>query len=379
MAFLIMVILCILGIVMPKSRGASILILLYMWIFYGFSTYSGDYISYQYVYDSMKNGLLLFHFEPAFSLLMLFCSKLGLSFTGFKIVLSSIFIAMLAGIVKKYTNYTAFVLAMFLIFPFSYFASVLRAGIAGLIIVYGIDYLVPCSQKENKGKYLLCVLAAMLFHTSSLFFLVFLLAGKEVNIKRILSILIVMSGVVIAYYFGFFYYIISFFTNSEKILSWLTYESANNLLNWKGVLSQIFVLMGIVWCIRKSKNISNHVLKVSGQPETCENKVRLHQTVFNCNVWMCLLIPFFFITSVWMRFLWEFSLINICVCANTIEIVRVYSKKPSGRKLVVPVVGIILFFGQILLLYYTNMPYRGTTDSVWLMFKNNLIFERFLF
>ncbi len=379
MAFIIMVILCILGIVMPKSRGVSILILFYMWIFYGFSTYSGDFISYQYVYDSMKNGLLLFHFEPAFSLMMLFCSKLGLSFIGFKVVLSSVFIFMLAGIVKKYTNYTAFALAMFLIFPFSYFASVLRAGIAGLIIVYGVGYLIPDSSKKNKVKYLLCVFAAVLFHASSLFFLVFLLSGKEVNIKKILGILLVMSGVVIAYYFGVFYYIVSFFTNSDKILSWLTYESANNLLNWKGVLSQIFVLMGFIWCIWKSKNISNHVLKISGQTEADENKIRLHQTVFNCNVWMCLLIPFFFITAVWMRFLWEFSLINICVCANTIETVRVYSKKPLGRKLVVPVVGIILLFGQILLLYYTNMPYKGTADSVSYMFKNNLIFERFLF
>ena len=45
-AISLIVFLGILSILKPKSKAIFNLILLYMWIFYAFNTYSGDYISY---------------------------------------------------------------------------------------------------------------------------------------------------------------------------------------------------------------------------------------------------------------------------------------------------------------------------------------------
>lgn len=85
----------ILSILKPKSKAIFNLILLYMWIFYAFNTYSGDYISYEYVYSLIQSDLAWFvHFEPLFSLMMTVCIMLGLPFTGFQIVLATFYMVM---------------------------------------------------------------------------------------------------------------------------------------------------------------------------------------------------------------------------------------------------------------------------------------------
>lgn len=165
------------GIIKKKSRTLTYLMLVYMWIFYALNTYSGDYISYKYVYTLIEQGKIWGHFEPGFTLLMWVCIKIGLPFLGFKSILATIYILGLFKTIKTYTKNTAFALAIFMIFPFMYFASVLRAGIAGLIIVYAIQFL-KRDVKHGDLKYIGYILSATMVHTSSLFFLLFLLIRK---------------------------------------------------------------------------------------------------------------------------------------------------------------------------------------------------------
>lgn len=379
-SIVLMAILCLLSFLMPKSKGIAGLLLLYMWIFYGFNTYSGDYAVYEYVYNSIQSGQLVNHFEPGFSLLMVVCSMLGLSFIGFKIVLATVFVSLLYVVVNKYTTYRAFVLAVFLIFPFTYFASVLRAGISGLIVVYSLSYLAQ-NGRQNTVKYTLGILIAALFHSSSVFFLTFVLIKKGTDRKKILRTFGVMTVLAVLFHFNVFYRTFGLFTSNMKILQWLDTSSSVSDLSWKGKVCELIILGLYIFVMYQSKKTYHRIACKSDHYDLYKKEENMQILVYNCNVFLIILIPFLMVSDVWMRILWEITIINICMCTNTIGLI--HNKKghiaKKQSKAIISMLGLFLIATEVISLYYMNLPYRGTIDSGIEMFKNNLIFGWFNF
>ena len=241
MAICLAMFLILCGIFYRKSKVVEFLLLIFMWCFYALNTYSGDYISYEYVYSLIGSGSKWIYFEPGFTLIMVLCKTIGLSFTGFRIVLATVFVLFLQKTIKRYTNNVALVLAIYMIFPFMYFASVLRGGVAGLIIVYSMSYL---QTDETKGvvKYIIGVLVATLFHTSSIFFLVFILSRGEIKKNTIIKATSI--SIILAFLFrnSYLFSFMSIFTSNSKVLQWLNGEgNATSSLNFTGKLIQIII------------------------------------------------------------------------------------------------------------------------------------------
>lgn len=363
----LMAFLFILGIFNRKSKFAEFLLLLFMWCFYALNTYSGDYISYEYVYSLIGSGSKWIYFEPGFSLIMVLCNSIGLSFTGFRIVLATAYIFLLDKTIKKYTDNVAYVLAIFMIFPFMYFASVLRAGVAGLIIVYSMHYL-QIDGRRGTIKYIIGVLVATMFHTSSIFFLVFLLSRGEIKRTTILKAVFISTITALLFSNSYLFSFMSLFTSSNKVLQWLNGEgNTASSLNVTGKVIQIVVLVTIVL-------VTNWACKLGKRKSEDYDQNSMSTIVYNSNVYLLVLIPMMMINDVWIRMIWEVLLINICLYANVID--AIHENVPKGKKtLKVSIFGISVVALTVLLFIYADKPYWGTPNAAINMIYNNLLFK----
>jgi len=353
----------LMGMFNRKSKMVAVIISLYMWVFYSFNTYSGDSAAYEYVYQLISEGYVFGHFEIGFTILMLMCSKIGLSFSGFRFVLGTIYIVALNKVIKKYTDNIAIVLALFMIFPFMYFTSVLRAGIAGLIVVNSVQHL---SVKGKKGifMYAIGILFAMLFHTSSMFFFVLVLARKKISQRTVIKIIVVTTIVSFLFRNAVFYKVFSIFTQNAKILQWLNGDgTASSALNITGIVAEISLLIMILFIVSRANKLERQCGVEGKRMKQCE-------LIKSCNFYLLTLIPFMIISDVWMRMVWEFLLIDICMFANVIE--DLHEKSFLNRnKFAISYFGLVVIMLEIIIFLYMDRPYWGTDNMAVNMFYNN--------
>lgn len=364
MGFLIIIFLCVLACLNPRSKIVSCMILAFMWILYGFNTYSGDFMAYENVYNNLWN-IGLMHYEPGFSIIMAVCRNLGMSFIMFRVVLALIFVCLLYVVIKKYTQYCALALALYLVFPFPYFISVLRGGMASLIILYSIDFLREGNQRRGIFKFILGVMVATLFHYTSIFYLILLFARKEIDVKKIGCMLGIVFFVTLSWSRLDINGILAFFIDREKTLQWFSQQTfVNNMLNVNGVLSNFLIIFGNIYFSRIIKE--NNIM----QREVCEfGDIWLSEFAYNSNVLMLLLTPFLFFRNVVLRFIWELQAINIIAAVNAIKMLDESRKIKKGR--VVSIIGLISAEWIIGLFFYI-VGLAGTDNSMLELLKNNL-------
>lgn len=370
MGLFIFVLLCILAIKYPKSRLITGLILVFMWILYSFNTYSGDYANYKYIYERICDRSYYTFFEPGYTLLMIICYKLGFSFIGFRTLLGTFFTFLLYKIINKYTNMTALALGLFLIFPFMYFASVLRSGIAYLIVAYSINFLYR--QKKDVYKYIGGIIVAMLFHYSAIFFLIFLFAKKEMRTKKyvFLVMLVVFIGLIVNYS-DIILNVVSQFTERRKVLKWLSKDAINEHLNWKGMLCEIVVVFGNIYVMWISKDILN---RKSFPAQSVNREFMRNMTIsYNANIIIVLILPFILLSTVYIRYVWGILILNICTYCNVVEQIKIKHQHYSRWQISLYEIMVIIW--TIMLHLYSDRPYAGTENAGLLMLQNNLIFH----
>ena len=312
--FVLFSVLILLAIAIPKSRAVSILLLLYMWVIYGCNTYSGDFIAYQNVYENIEQ--LKFHYEPAFSLMMLICHRCGLSFYGFRMIIAIIFLSLLIFTVAKNTQYTALTLAVFCLCPFFFFVSVLRAGLAGLIIVNACT----CLGEMKKGylvRFILLIGLATAFHYTSVVFLI--LIFDEFFSKRMVFILLIISSIVIYVLLKHGDYIailVARFTDREKTLEWFSLITNTSNLNIIGKITGVAVVFGNAVAANQLKNQYIHEHYYEGTDNQLCNTIIIAERVTYI---LIILAPFMIVSDVLLRFVWEIQLLVIIGCINAIE------------------------------------------------------------
>lgn len=365
-SFIIAALLIILGIIFTKSKIVSFLILVFMWIFYSLNTYAGDYEVYYVVYTDMDPRSFFSVFEPGFSLIMLISRKLQLPFLGFKMILGTIFIILLYCAVKRYTHHTACVLSIIMVFPFIYYTSVLRAGIAMTIISLAFKHILS-EHRHGILKYVLIILFAMLFHYSSFFFLTFLLVKGKLTRKKVAFFGLMLVALFVSFYSELLLNIANKITTNSDILDWLSPSISDNRLNLTGKMAQIILVSLIIMATYFM--FSMQVVELYS-PLTyrvgASRSLYVIRKLFTADLLLLLFIPFFLITDVWMRIVWVVIPINVMVWSNTIQSLRT-------RRMRWTEIFVLAFC--IILLIYSNNAYFGTKNSFEFMFKNNVIFN----
>ncbi|MBP3205434.1 MAG: EpsG family protein [Oribacterium sp.] len=249
----------LLSIIYPRSKHITIAIVLFMLFVYAFTWHEGDLEVYEWVYRDLFTGRFYTAYEPGFVALMWLCKKVGLSFTGFRFVLGSFITIIIYHIVRRQTDYSAFAMVLYCLFPFFVFSSVLRSGISCVFVLLALEQLII--DKGNKKKYVIYILIGTLFHYSTVLFLPFLLFTGKIKKTRLIGAFVGMCVLsFLINYTNVMYSIVSTFTQRQKIVGWLMKNDATANIN--GIIA-IGVLLIAVYLLNRN-NVKKLPEKIGG-------------------------------------------------------------------------------------------------------------------
>lgn len=131
-------------------------------------------------------------FEPLFSLTALICSRLGLSYTVFNIIIAGATIIFFS---KAILNSSSDVLlSYFLYITFCQFYNAMnqvRQALALTIILYAVTLL----RDNNRKKFVFWVIIASLFHYSAVVAFIFLIL-KDIDLNKKIVFTYIISGII---------------------------------------------------------------------------------------------------------------------------------------------------------------------------------------
>ena len=397
----------------------AVLICCYLWIIYSLNTYNGDFYSYYVMFDHIKHGTELWHFEPAFAILMQLCVKAGIGYIGFKSVIGVLYIVLVYTVMSKYSEAPALALSAFMVFPFLHNVSVVRGGLAGIIVCLAFCHYAT-DKTHNKLKFIAGVAAATLFHYSSVLFIFFLFIGRiKKTAKVFLFSAICAVGLSAFVYSGLAFRFLSIFTSRIKSLQWLS-TALYPHLNLTGMITVALIFIVNYWISARCFK----VLSFAGNKD--DRSVKLASAARTANCALFVILPFALMTDVLLRYIFEFMAVNICVMASAAQVresgrngilhasvsipegsairspvvldsggpggglrlsfdmsgpvpseigLKVDDRSSAGG-LVISVEKVLMYVWVFMLLMYTTLPYLGTDISAFKTLINNLIFNQ---
>ncbi|MDO4784061.1 MAG: EpsG family protein [Propionibacteriaceae bacterium] len=155
---------------------ATLLLFLLMWIVQWTSVNNPDWANYKKAYEYSLPDLLALGREPLFSLLMETGKIFGLDYQGFFAATSLLSMTLLYLATRRYTGEFGMVLALYLVFSYTYDLVQMRSTLALSFIIFGFRFLTQ-RTRGSVVAFLGLVGVATLIHFSSVLVLPFALAG----------------------------------------------------------------------------------------------------------------------------------------------------------------------------------------------------------
>lgn len=183
--------------VSPKQKMAYV-ILLAIWLmvitYCDMSDYAAYFADYYRLIRS-GNAILSRDYEIGFYYSMRLFALFHLPFKVFFAFYMSIELYLLWRFIRNNTKHRASLLILCLLFPFIFYIQQIRSSMSVMIILNGIELLEPPQTRKKTLKYILICIIASLFHKTSLFYLVFILA-RYMNKNSIRRIVLLLNFVV---------------------------------------------------------------------------------------------------------------------------------------------------------------------------------------
>lgn len=154
MLFLLWGILILLGIIFPKSKVVSVLIISFMIIAIGFRTQGPDYVGYQNEFKYSVFQTMNTVYYKGYVLLEQYAGTLGITFEKFVIIVGSISILLLYFSINKIVENVNIVMSFFMIYPFSHEAIQMRTFLGDTVLLFsflGLIKILPEFSDEDVG------------------------------------------------------------------------------------------------------------------------------------------------------------------------------------------------------------------------------------
>ena len=191
MQYAVWIFLIILGFLFVKNRGVAAAILIFDWILFAFNRGNADYIPYFQIFNHAKiSASVDFISESGWQFLCVLSRDFfHMGYESFRAFVSTIALIILFCGAIHFTKNIALFMALFNVFPMLLFIVQIRSFLAFAIVFFGIRFL----EKKNTPNviaYILLVILATTIHTSSLFYLLFLIVVYIDNSKLTKAVLI---------------------------------------------------------------------------------------------------------------------------------------------------------------------------------------------
>lgn len=228
----------ILGLIKTNSKVISFILVVLIYLLFAFEHSEGDYEVYQQLFYNISVGdNFALTYEAFFVLLCKTADSYGLSFEQLRYIVSGVSVLLLFITAKKFTDKTAYVFALFFVFPALVDAELFRQLTGSCIVIFGLHYLINQDSWMDYIKYLICVVIGALFQVSLWFCIVFLLVAIH-NKKALKTSVLIIVGVVLVMP-SLFFQILSYLPMREYLVDrYMTYSHSN--IN--GILYTIMVL-----------------------------------------------------------------------------------------------------------------------------------------
>ena len=190
--YLITISLILLGFLVKKSKGVFVFQFIWMWILAGWNCGGPDYQDYIDIYQASEKWKL--GKDVLYNTLGEFANDIGLSFDMYNIIIVFIGLCLISSTIFYFTQNTNIVMSLMLIFPLIENVIQRKNFIAMAVMIFSIRYLYT-QEKKNIIKFLICILIAMGFHSSAVFYFIFVLAIfiPEKKIRNAVVIIVVLS------------------------------------------------------------------------------------------------------------------------------------------------------------------------------------------
>ena len=354
MGLLILLLLIIASFLRPKSGIITALGMVFMWILFWLPQYPGDLTTYEKLYNFGSVAAL----EPGYGMLVKSCLILGISFSGFRIVLGTIYVGLLYRATRRLTEYTAVIMALCCLFPMSVFCSVLRSGLACVLALNGI-VLLSSRKWRDMAAFVVWVLLAASVHRSSMVLLLFLCLRRK--IKSYLIIVLMMCSVVFAILLNYTDIIQNFIVAIVGGAGLDHFTSSETRANFTGMVAEIIVLLSMV-IYTKIACLENEKLLVSGA--ITQERADQAELAFNISVVWFLMLPLMVMANPFMRFVYMTFPMMIAVFSNTVYSEASCNKSICKRVGVFPVAGFLSLAITILLTLFFEAPYLAQGQSI---------------
>lgn len=214
------------GVVRDRSRYALAGIMLFLFIAMGFYWYSFDFNNYLTHYENFQKGIF-YGAEPVYSLIFFLGGKLIRHYEIFKLFLTAALLFLLYRAVRRATPSTAFVFALYLIFPAYLDGDHTRffigsCAVTAALLRYMQDYADDRDFWRASLRYACGVVIGTLCHISLAAFIIVPLVPllkRKVNLsyaKVLLYSLLLVAVLLVFRYSGLMFRILSVFLSSAN-------------------------------------------------------------------------------------------------------------------------------------------------------------------
>lgn len=274
MILLISGLICVaLGLVFPKSKIVSLVILCYIWVIYAFGYDNGDYLNYyiDYTLFISKGNFTSFSFsEEGYIYMAYFLSKyMHLDYQQFLIVSSTLCTILLAFLARKFTDKVNMLFVLFLLNPYWMMVCQTRFYFAFLITLAAMLALWKIPGFKGIFIFVVLILMASFFHRSVLLCMFFILA--RFKYRYIIAFIAVSWIGIFAVYTGIGNSFLNALFSENKIDSYVGDGSARSIV---GVASLIIIYIAIVVSSYTMYYYNKHHEKMLEYKQNADTRIR---------------------------------------------------------------------------------------------------------
>ena len=330
-----------LGCLTRNSRAQCFVILFFSWVFVAFTMISADIDNYRYAY----NANIYLGKDPLFFKLQQIGLKAGLKFDVYKAILGSIMMLIMTYVIINYSKETSILAALCLFLPCGSFATQIRSGLAGVLVILGIQILTK-GGRWRLTKYLLLIFIASGIHQMAVIYLILsipYIVKNKLSWIRIMRI-VVLVGIICIHVAPFMVYKIieNIGTINNTYIRTIAYRlsqmfSSEFRATTIGFLFNMLHHMILFYCTEKSQVVA---LKIRGNEEAICKEIMLERAI---NYTLLLIIPLYAISFHFSRILYYAMPFMYASAINAVDLSRDEQGHVYGKNRIYLMISVTLF------------------------------------